>query len=89
MGARRRPYDLLRDPIEDRGGTMAHVREGHQWGAWIVTLNGKSRAFESNGRGYPELDRLYKPRVPNPEHYTDYERTLNPGAINILIAMLR
>ncbi len=68
---------------------MVHVREGHQWGVWIVSLNGKSRAFESNGRGYPELDRLYRPRVQYPQHYSDYHRILIPDAIDTLIAMLR
>ena len=83
-----RPYEELRDPIDRRGGSMIHVREGYEWGAWIIKLNGKTRRFLSNGRGYPELDRLYMPKVPNPQHYRDYTNELVPGAIDTLIAML-
>ena len=88
---RHRPYGELRDPIEHIGGTMTHAREGYQWGAWVVTLNGKTRTFLSNGRGYPELDKLYKPRpdIRTPQHYTDYSNDLVPGAIASLIDMLR
>jgi hypothetical protein len=84
-----RPYRELRDPIEHRGGSMVAVRKGHQWCAWTITLDGKTRTFESNGRGYPELDRLYVPKAPNPTHYTDYSHTLQPGAIDALVSMLR
>lgn len=41
MQTKHRPYGELRDPIEERGGSMTHVRAGHQWGAWMVSLNGK------------------------------------------------
>jgi hypothetical protein len=85
---KRRPYEELQAPIEQRGGSMVHVRKGYQWGAWIVSLNGKSRTFLSNGRGYPELDRLYEPDVHPPMHYRDYSRRLVPGAIENLVAML-
>ena len=68
---------------------MTHTREGHQWGAWVVMLDGKMRTFLSNGRGYPDLDRLYRPNVPDPQHYTDYSRDLVPGAIEKLVGMLK
>jgi hypothetical protein len=68
---------------------MVHVREGHQWGAWIVTLDGKSGTFLSNGSGYPDLDRLYKPKVDNPQHYRDYSNELVTGAIEKFIRMLK
>jgi hypothetical protein len=38
MPSKSRDYGLLRDPIEQRGGKMEHVREGHPWGARVVTL---------------------------------------------------
>jgi hypothetical protein len=88
--AKRMAYDLLRRQIEQRGGSMIHVRRGYQYGAWIVTLNGKQKTFLSNGSGYPELDRLYVPKagITRPEHYRDYEHELVPGAIERLIGML-
>lgn len=67
---------------------MKHVREGQQWGAWVVKLDGRSQSFLSNGRGHPELDRLYTPLVPNPRHYTDYSHDLIPGAIDQLVRIL-
>ncbi len=89
MSWQHRPYEELRAPIEQRGGSMVHARKGYQWGAWIVTLDGKTGTFLSNGRGYPDLDRLYKPKVANPQHYTDYSNDLVPGAIEKLVAMLK
>jgi hypothetical protein len=83
-----RAYGKLRTPIERLGGSMTFVREGYQWGAWVVTLHGKTKVFESNGNGYPELDSLYVPKVTNPEHYCDYTNVLVNGAIERLVAML-
>jgi len=60
---------------------MKHERAGYQWGAWIVRLHGKERIFRSNGSGYPELDKLYKPNVPEPKHYSEYTKTLLPHAL--------
>jgi hypothetical protein len=88
MGKRPRPYEELQASIERLGGTMMHARNGYEWGAWIVTLGGKTGTFLSNGRGYPDLDRLYRPNVTKPEHYLDYSRDLVPGAIEELVAML-
>jgi hypothetical protein len=89
MSGQHRPYEELRAPIEQRGGSMVHVREGHQWGAWVITLDGKTGTFLSNGRGYPDLDRLYRPKVSDPQHYTDYSNDLVPGAIEKLISLLK
>ncbi|MDP8973502.1 MAG: hypothetical protein M3N45_10110 [Actinomycetota bacterium] len=83
-----RAYGELRTSIEQLGGSMIHVKECYQWGAWVVTLNGKSKVFESNGNGYPELDRLYVPKKSDPRHYRDYTKTLVNGAVERLIAML-
>jgi len=84
-----KPYGELREPIEQRGGSMTHVREGFQWGPWIITLDGRTRTFLSNGRGYPELDKLYRPKIANPQHYTDYTDELVPGTVNMLLQMLK
>jgi hypothetical protein len=71
------------------GGTKEGHNEtsaqGYQWGAWIVRLRRKQRIFRSNGSGYPELDKLYKPKpptpdVPEPKHWRDYTNTLRPYA---------
>ncbi|GJQ28673.1 MAG: hypothetical protein HBSAPP03_05570 [Phycisphaerae bacterium] len=78
---RRRVYEKLRALVEDAGGTMEHERRGHgPGGAWIVTLRRKRSVFESNGAGFPRLDRLYVPKVPNPSQWRDYTNTLRPGA---------
>ena len=91
MATQRRPYEELQAPIERSGGSMIHVKKGYLWGAWEVTLAGKKRTFRSNGRGYPDLDKLYKPKpeVQNPQHYTDYSDELVTGAIATLIGMLK
>jgi hypothetical protein len=69
---------------------MTHVRKGYQWGAWVVRLDGKTATFLSNGRGYPDLDKLYKPKpeVEHPDHYTHYSNELQAGAVDRLIGML-
>jgi hypothetical protein len=86
----RRPYEELRHAIEKRGGKMSFERSGYpQGGAWILKLANKSKVIESNQSGFPELDRLYIPKKPNPRHYRDYTTSLVPDAINQLIAMLQ
>jgi hypothetical protein len=88
MKGLRRPYEELRVSIEQLGGSMIHVKEGYQWGAWVVTLNGRTKVFEPNGNTYLELDRLYVPAVSDPRHYRDYTKNLVDGAVERLIAML-
>ncbi len=80
--AKRRVYEEIRGLVEMEGGEMLFVKQGHQWGAWIVTLRGKRKTFRSNGSGFPELDRLYvpKPDVSNPNHWRDYSLKLIDGA---------
>ncbi len=88
MKSPRRPYKELRTSIEQLVGSMIHVKEGYQLGAWMVTLNGRTKVFESNGNGYPEFARLYVPAVSDPRHYRDYTKNLVDGAVERLIAML-
>jgi len=87
-GGKRKVYEELRSGIEAMGGTMVFDRSGSTHGTWVVRLKGKSAYFDSNGRGFPDLDRLYVPRVSHPRHYTDYSNELVPGALEKLIRML-
>jgi hypothetical protein len=67
---------------------MTFQQAGWRRGAWIVRLGGRERAFVSSGRGFPELDSLYVPMVPNPSHWEDYTTTLVLGAIDKLVGEL-
>jgi hypothetical protein len=84
----RRPYEELRSGIEQLGGSMIFEKHGYQWGAWIVTLDGQQAIFQSNGRGFPDIDVLYVPLTPDPQHYRDYSCDLVEGAIEKLVAKL-
>ncbi len=67
---------------------MWYEREGAPGGRWIVALQGRTREFISNGAGFPELDRLYVPRVAAPSHYSDYTNELLPEAADELMKLL-
>nr|WP_309698127.1 hypothetical protein [Armatimonas sp.] len=88
---RRRPYEELRSGIEQLGGTVSWQRAGYRYGAWKFDLNGNSAIFESNGRGFPGIDELYKPLVvgKTPTHWSDYSIHLIDGAIDKLVAKLK
>ena len=75
---RRRPYEELAAIVESLGGEMVFERKGQpQGGAWFVRLPGHATHwFPSNGRGFPGLDELYIPKIPNPQHYRDYTNDL-------------
>lgn len=90
MSGKRRVYEELRAAIEERGGTMAFLRGGSRWGAWEVHLLGRAGRFESNGRGFPELDCLYAPgpHVKHPTHWSDYSSELVEGAMDKLMSKL-
>jgi len=79
-------YEALQAGIEARGGSMTFQKEGYQWGAWKVTLGQKEGIFPSNGRGFPDFDRL---KVENPNHWRDYGLPLIDGAIDKMIAKLK
>jgi hypothetical protein len=68
---------------------MAYARAGSRHGAWTIRLDGKTRRFKSNGRGFPELDRLYrpKPECPHPNHWDDYTKELVGDAESRLLAL--
>ena len=83
---RRRVYEEIRTAFEEQGGTMTFEREGSPTGAWVCTLYGRQRVFHSNGRGFPELNKLYVPKVPNPRHWRDYTTRLVEGALPQFLA---
>ncbi len=84
-----RPYGQLRDFVESLGGEMRHERQGYSTGgAWVVELNGVRTVFRSNGAGFPELDRLYVPKVEQPTHYRDYSLDLIEGAQELWLSKI-
>ena len=86
---KRRVYEEIRSLVKELKGKMFFERAGYQWGAWIVIINGKRRVLRSNGSGYPDLDKLYKPKpgLP-PKHWHDYTTQLLPGAREQLIELI-
>lgn len=85
----RRPYEELRSIVEREGGHMVHARPGHgPGGAWVITFRGKTATFHSNGAGFPQMDRLYVPKVSEPVHYSDYSNDLVEGAEGKWLEML-
>ena len=86
----RRAYGKLRDIIEAKGGIMVYKRQGYRWGAWEISVGGKSTVVESEGRrAFPKLDRLYVPKVKSPKTWDDYSNELIPGAEEGLVSLLR
>ena len=84
-----RAYDLVRTLIERNGGSMNYERKGYLYGAWIITLGNKSTVIESGGnQSFPELDRLYVPKVQNPKDWNDYVDQLVPDVELRLFALL-
>ena len=56
----RADYGHLRSIARHHGGYMRHVKKGHRYGAWKVTLNGKTTIFEGTGmHRLPALDKYY------------------------------
>jgi hypothetical protein len=86
----RRVYEEIRALVESKGGKMHHQREGYQWGAWIIELNGKSTPLLSNGSGYPDLDRLYLPKSDaiDLNDWRNYTTILIPDAGEKLLQIL-
>ena len=85
-----RAYGKLRDLIEAHGGTMEYQKEGFQYGAWVLELDGKSLVVEATGReSFPVLDRLYVPKVVSPKTYHDRRDDLLDDAEVDLLALLK
>jgi hypothetical protein len=89
MTAEKRPYGKLRDIIERLGGAMVYQREGYQYGAWELALNGKTAVIESTGQhSFPKLDTLYVPKVASPKSWDDYSDDLLDDAEPQLLSLL-
>lgn len=85
----KRAYGLIRSIVERLGGSMTYERKGYRYGAWVIKIDENSVIIEASGnQSFPELDRLYVPRVPNPRHWDDYLDELVPGAEAQLLSML-
>ncbi|MFH1021767.1 MAG: hypothetical protein V1809_00085 [Planctomycetota bacterium] len=88
MSPKKRAYGKLRDIIERRGGSMRFLRQGYRYGAWEISLEGKTAIIEATGsQSFPPLDKLYVPVVPHPSTWNDYGE-LMPDAEQQLRALL-
>lgn len=88
---KRRPYEEVCKLVEDLlKGRMYYQKEGYQWGAWIIEVDGNSTPLLSNGSGYPELDQLYEPKpdATNLNDWRSYTTTLKPNALELLKQVL-
>jgi hypothetical protein len=86
---KRRAYGKLRDIIERRGGRMEYRRQGYRYGAWEISLKGKSAIIEAMGcKTFPKLDRLFIPNSPHPKTWDDYGPELVADGERKLIALL-
>ncbi len=65
---------------------MVYERKGYQHG---IRIDENSVTIKAGGnRSFPQLDRLYVPRVPEPRHWDDYTDELLPDAETQLLSML-
>lgn len=68
---------------------MTYRRQGYRFGAWEISLAGKTITIEAEGRRtFPELDRLYVPKVVDPKTWDDYHDKLVADAEEHLLALL-
>jgi hypothetical protein len=82
-------YGKIRSLVESLGGSMYYEREGFRYGAWIITLGEKTKVFEASGDHlFPELDRLYLPKVRHPRLWDNYLNELQPDAKSRLLLTL-
>lgn len=85
----RKAYKEVRSLLESEHGKMEFERKGYQYGAWILTWNGKNHIARSNGSGYPDLDQLYapKPGDVNLNDYRSYTSTLKSAVWERLLQL--
>src|SRR5690606_5606722 len=84
-----RAYDLVRQLDESIGVTIAFEKSGFPHGAWIITLSRKRKELVATGdQSFPDLDKLYKPKVKNPRHWDDYLNELQPDADFRLLVLM-
>ena len=85
-----RAYGHIRDIIEKHGGTMVYERKDCRYGAWILSLGGKTVIVESEGRhAHPKLDELYVPSIECPQTWDDYKDELRADAEEELLNWFR
>ena len=86
-----RAYDSVRSIVERLGGSMVYERQGYRYGAWVIKIGDKSAVIEAGGdQRFPELDRLYVPKVADPQDWNDYRKDqLVPDAEAKLLSLLR
>jgi hypothetical protein len=86
----RRVYEEVRALVESRGGVMKFEKEGYQWGAWIIRMNGNEFIAKSNGTGFPDLDQLYEPKpgASNLNDWRSYTTILKPNAQEQLLQLI-
>src|SRR5678815_2513700 len=83
-------YGKLREIVEERGGSMVYQRRGYPYGAWIISLGGKTVIIKSTGMGnLPELDQFYRPLCPNPRTWKDYDDVLVPNGEQDFLAWFK
>lgn len=81
-------YSLVRGVIDRLGGAMVYERKGVRWGAWILRLGDREKTIKAEGnRSFPELDRLYKPKVTTPIAWDDFENVLVPDVEMEVLAL--
>jgi hypothetical protein len=90
MSTPHRAYGKLRDIIERHGGTMIYEREGTRYGAWVISLGGKTATIPATGEhSFPPLDQLHMPKVVNPTQWDHYHDELLDDAEEHLLALLK
>ncbi len=88
MTDERRVYGKLRDIIERHGGTMNYQGTGRH-GAWVIMLGDKTKTIEATGEmSFPELDRLYIPKIVEPKTWEDRHDELLADAEEKLLELL-
>lgn len=86
----RRAYGKLRDIIERHDGTMTYQREGYRFGAWVIRIGNNTKIIEATGeKSFPELDRLYIPKIVEPKTWEDRRDELLEDAEENLLKLLK
>ena len=85
-----RAYGKLREIIERRGGTMIYERKAYQYGAWVISLDGREKVIKARGdMSFPELDRLYVPKIVEPRTWEDRHDKLLDDAEDHFLLLLK
>jgi hypothetical protein len=86
----KRAYDLVRTMVEEHGGVIWFQRKGQpRGGAWVISYQGYEKAFPTEGRTFPSIDKLYVPKKAFPDTWDDYKNELIPNAWEVLVDSLK